>query len=317
MPEIPNLEDAVEFAGDPEQPSPPRSSRLRRGWRCAAAIMAGPVLLVVLLPQIVSAEQQLPPSPPSPAPAPAGMVSAPAGEFFMGCNEAVDKNCAADEKPGRTVYVNAFAVDMYEVTGVDYRRCVEAGKCTAPYTNGSRNWYEPWHATHPINEVDWNQADAYCRWAGKRLPTEAEWEKAARGTDGRVYPWGSEWDDEKANMRGGTVAVGLHVAGRRRGAYRGKSTRGETVAVGLHVAGASPYRVQDMAGNVWEWTADWYDAAYYQNGPTQSPSGPKTGTFRSVRGGSWNSHPLLGRASSRRGNVPGTHTGLLGFRCAQ
>lgn len=208
---------------------------------------------------------------------PSGMVLVPAGEFFMGCNEEADKACSSDEKPGRSVFLDAFAIDKTEVTVAEYRQCVEAGKCTStgltmPYWDGKEhaesasfcNWDKSDGAQHPINCVDWMQADAYCRWAGKRLPTEAEWEKAARGTDKRVYPWGNEWDATKANA----------------------IPRG-TVPVGSFPTGASPFGVLDLSGNVWEWTADWYDSAYYQNGPTQNPSGPGTGIFRSVRGGSW------------------------------
>ncbi|MBI3245402.1 MAG: SUMF1/EgtB/PvdO family nonheme iron enzyme [Deltaproteobacteria bacterium] len=181
----------------------------------------------------------------------------------MGCNAQVDTGCSNDERPGRMVFLDAFAIDIYEVTVAAYRQCVEAGKCTAPNTGGSCNWNTSDRAQHPINCVDWSQANAYCRWAGKRLPTEAEWEKAARGTDRRVYPWGNAWDATKANV----------------------STNG-TVAVGSYPAGKSPYGALDMSGNVWEWTADWYADAYYHNGPVKNPKGPESGQVRSVRGGS-------------------------------
>ncbi len=107
----------------------------------------------------------------------------------MGCNEAVNKDCGADEKPGLTVVLDAFAIDTYEVTVANYQKCVGVGKCTDPRTDDSCNWSRAGREQHPINCVDWEQAQAYCRWAGKRLPTEAEWEKAARGTDKRVYPF--------------------------------------------------------------------------------------------------------------------------------
>jgi formylglycine-generating enzyme required for sulfatase activity len=223
------------------------------------------------------------------------MVSVPAGEFFMGCNKKVDKACFENEKPGRTVVLDAFAIDTYEVTVASYRRCVGAGKCTVPNTGGSCNWSDPDHVQHPINCVNWTQADEYCRWVGKRLPTEAEWEKATRGTDGRVYPWGNGWEASKANV---------------------DSSNG-TVPVGSYPAGISPYGAHDMTGNVWEWTADWYTDDYHKNGPTQNPKGPEQGAFRSVRGGSWGYHPRDVRASSRGRYTPGVRLGSLGFRCAR
>jgi formylglycine-generating enzyme required for sulfatase activity len=192
--------------------------------------------------------------------APPGMVYIPAGEFIMGSDEG-----DSDERPVHTVYLDAFHIDRTEVANAQYQACVEAGACDAPsnttyYDNSN-------YAQHPVVHVSWDDADAYCRWAGKRLPTEAEWEKAARGTDGRRYPWGnSEPDCNKANYND---CVGL------------------TTEVGSYPAGASLYGVLDMAGNVWEWVADWYDPGYYSQSPTRNPPGPDSGELRVLRGGSW------------------------------
>lgn len=213
------------------------------------------------------------------------MVQVPAGEFFMGCNERVDTECPEDEKPGRQVYnLEAFRIDKTEVTVAQYSKCVAVGGCSSPNTGGSCNYGQGGGGNHPVNCVDWAQADAYCRWAGKRLPTEQEWEKAARGTNGYKYPWGNEWNQSRANTDGSGDGYS------------------ETAPVGSFPTGASPYGVLDMAGNVWEWTADWYDAGQ---------------TKRAVRGGSWYARPRVARASLRGRDDPGGRNGKLGFRCAR
>lgn len=222
------------------------------------------------------------------------MVAIPAGDFFMGCNETEDKQCDGDEKPGRTVYLDAFSIDKYEVTVADYRRCVEGGRCSpdglTPFA--SCNWDKSERADHPINCVDWSQAQQYCQWAGKRLPSEAEWEKAARGPDGLVYPWGNQWDGSEANVgSGGTVPVGSYPPGRN-------------------------YAVYDMAGNVWEWVQDWYDDNYYRRAPRRNPKGPDSEQSRVLRGGSWITLPWLARAAGRYRSDPGGGVDI-GFRCAR
>jgi len=222
------------------------------------------------------------------------MVAIPAGDFFMGCNEAVDQQCNNDEKPGRQVYLDAFSIDKYGVTVADYRQCVEAGGCSLDGLTQyySCNWNERGRVNHPITCVDWNQARQYCQWAGKRLPTEAEWEKAARGPEGLVYPWGNQWDRSKANVGGvGTVPVGSYPPGKS-------------------------YAVYDMAGNVWEWMADWYDGNYYKWAPSRNPKGPDSGQSRVLRGGSWLDAPRLARTATRNWDAPG-HRFAIGFRCAQ
>jgi formylglycine-generating enzyme required for sulfatase activity len=209
---------------------------------------------------VISAGAPVPPTdtptpiPPTPTPvpptetptpsAPPGMLLVPAGEFIMGSSDS-DPDAADDEKPQHTVYLDAFYIDETEVTNAQYRACVEAGACNAPADTTDYDHAD--YAQHPVVYVSWGDADAYCLWAGKRLPAEAEWEKAARGTDGRTYPWGEGIDCDHAQY---------------------SECGGRTVPVGSKAKGASLYGALDMAGNVWEWVADWYDSGYYSKSPT-------------------------------------------------
>jgi formylglycine-generating enzyme required for sulfatase activity len=225
------------------------------------------------------------------------MVYVPAGEFLMGSTDG-DPEAGDDEKPQHTAYLDAFWIDQTEVTNAQFRKCVEAGRCQAPTTC---DWGEPTYndgskADHPVVCVDWNQANAYCQWAGARLPTEAEWEKAARGEDGRTYPWGDS-----------TPAC-------NKAQYHGCD--GHSVPVGSTVAGASPYGALGMAGNVWEWVADWYNSDYYTNSTANNPKGPNSGAFRVLRGGSWYDLWDNVRAADRNYGNPSSRSKAFGFRCA-
>jgi len=233
-------------------------------------------------------------------------VLIPASSFWMGCNEAVD-DCYSDEYPYHEVYLDAYYIDRTEVTAAAYESCVTAGGCTAPAGSGSYSTYQkPGMEGHPVNYVTWFQAESYCAWAGKRLPTEAEWEKAARGTDGRKYPWGNEAATcDYAVMYDGGNGCGT----------------GETWDVcSKSPAGDSPYGLCDMAGNVWEWVADWYDSDYYATSPANNPTGPNSGSGRVKRGGSFGGFGDVGdflRVSNRGYGDPSYSVYDYGFRCAR
>ncbi len=219
-------------------------------------------------------------------------MKVPGGTYTMGSVDDVDAS------PTRQVTLSSFYIDKYEVSVGEYRKCVQSGSCLTPLNSISTycNYDKSGKDSHPVNCVEWTDAKKYCSWAGKRLPTEAEWEKAARGTDGRRYPWGESWDSARAN---GDMSV--------------KSSS----SVGSYANGVSPYGAYDMAGNVAEWVADWSDASYYQRSPERSPTGPESGQYRVVRGGSWFLSPTLVRASYRNFNSPDYRVTGLGFRCAR
>jgi len=259
----------------------------------------------------------------------AGMVYVPAGEFWMGCNEKVDSQCEASEKPGRTIYLDAFRIDKYEVTVAEYRRCVQAGRCSSdalemPYWSGKErsnwawacNWGKGGREDHPINCVDWDQAKTYCEWTEKRLPTEAEWEKAARGTKWRKYPWGNtrlQDAGKVANIADESFNEKWPNSKWVEGYYDGYTA---TAPVGWYPDGASPYGALDMIGNVREWVADWYDDDYYQRGSGRNPKGPNSGKYRVLRGGSWGDTPGA-RTSARYWVNPRNRSVGDGFRCVR
>jgi formylglycine-generating enzyme required for sulfatase activity len=218
----------------------------------------------------------------------------PAGSFLMGSERG-----AADERPVHRVNGSGFVMDRYEVTNGRYQACVRAGACSAPSLKGSsmraRYFDDPGFADYPVIFVSWAQAQAFCAFAGGRLPTEAEWERAATGGEPRTYPWGESAPDcSKANFAG---------------------CAGDTDRVGRRVAGQSPYGLFDMAGNVWEWTADWYDADYYVKSPTDDPTGPAAGTLKVMRGGCWLSGASSLRTTCRKPELPNAWAPNVGFRC--
>ncbi len=221
------------------------------------------------------------------------MVLISAGEFTMG-HEKWD----ADEKPVHRVVLDAYYMDKYEVTTARYARFMQATGRTQPTT-----WKDVTPSTdgeRPVVGVTWHDADAYCRHHGKRLPTEAEWEKAARGTDARLFPWGNE-EPTGVLANFGTVWTGY-----------------ETLApVGSLEAGKSPYGIHDLAGNAWEWVADWYDMEYYKKSPDRNPSGPARGGSKVLRGGSWYNMLYDLRSTNRNYYSPNNAYFDVGFRCVQ
>ena len=233
------------------------------------------------------------------------VVHVPAGTFKMGSSSGDE-----DEKPVHEVYVSGFFIDKYEVTVDEYKRCVEAGGCSTPKktTADSReyNYDEPRRGKHPVNGVTWYQARAYCSWAGKRLPTEAEWEKAARGTDGRKYPWGNDKPSCDLAVMDTSSNDSADGCGQKR-----------TWEVGSKPEGASPYGAHDMAGNVWEWTADWYGKSYYGSSQTRDPKGPTQGLAYAKRGGGWRTSSISLRTAVRNDGAPRGTDSQVGFRCAK
>ena len=218
------------------------------------------------------------------------LMLVPAGTFVRGSG-------VGDAGPQRRIHLDAFYIDRREVSCARYRECVVAGKCSMPGRDHKDCTYG--HAGlggYPVNCVNWSQADAFCRWAGKRLPTEAEWEKAARGADERVFPWGN--GPPNCNLT------------------QYLKCDGRPFPVASFADVASPNGAVQMAGNVWEWVADWYGARYYKSSPIKNPQGPPSGTYRVLRGGSYRSTDFF-LTTTHRNKSAGNRQGRdHGFRCA-
>jgi formylglycine-generating enzyme required for sulfatase activity len=257
------------------------------------------------------------------------MVYVPAGQFEMGSDDAgvafamqlcseISDDCQQswyeDQLPAHTVALEGFWIDKYEVTNAQYQKCVEGGACQAPKWC---NWGEPTYgeadkADHPVVCVNWQGAQDYCEWAGGRLPTEAEWEYAARGPAANVFPWGDTFDGRLANSCDSNCTMEWRYTGYDDG-YK------QTAPVGSYPDGTSWCGADDMAGNVWEWVNDWYAWDYYSVSPAENPGGPRSGEHRVARGGSWRdgSNGELHLAAMRfYPGVPSLKTSSVGFRCA-
>ena len=241
------------------------------------------------------------------------MVRIPVGPFLMGSDKKVDRNAYPAELPQRTIYLDAYEIDQFEVTTVQYLKYVLA-KDLPPlidwqYDGGN---FQETMASHPVMHVSWADADAYCKWAGKRLPTEAEWEKAARGEDGRIYPWGNQ---PAGLSRANFGRTGLS------GPVRDRPERlvlyPPIISVDKYDNAVGPYGTFQMAGNVAEWVADWYDKEYYKTAPDRNPKGPENGTQKSFRGGGWIDSTPSVRGAQRNGTDPSTKMNWMGFRCAR
>ncbi len=237
------------------------------------------------------------------------MVLVPAGEFRMG-SDRTDRQADGDERPARQVRLDAFYIARTEVTYQDYQWFLSqlVGHAGCHHEEAWQKDHRPelpledlGDMDHPIMGIDWYDAYAFCSWAGTRLPTEAEWEKAARGTDGRIYPWGSEWDPSRANARGK------------------KDGFARSSPVGSFPSGASPYGALDMAGNAWEWVANYYRRSAYTKSKSKPGRAPEWGLFHTIRGGSWANNPEDLRSaerSKRNKSAPVIRYIDVGFRCA-
>lgn len=225
------------------------------------------------------------------------MVEIPAGEFAMGSDGV---RALEDERPMHRVWLDRFSMDLHEVATAQYAEFLIATQRPAPWQWNSVDLSQS--HDRPVIGVDWSDADAYCRWKGKRLPTEAEWEKSARGTDGRLYPWGDQFPGKDlANF-----ALGARF-----------SYSQVLLPVLSYEQGKSPYGLLHMAGNVWEWVQDWYVVNYYEVSPARNPQGPGNGQFKVLRGGSWSDLPKYLLTYGRFKLPPETRNSYTGFRCAK
>lgn len=235
----------------------------------------------------------------------APMVEIPTGSFPMGVPPG-DRDGGRDEYPRHEVVLDTFLIDQFEVTNGRYLEFIKSTGHRVPQnpTNPTRNLWQGGTITEslaerPVINVDWFDADAYCKWAGKRLPTEAEWEKAAKGISDRRFPWGNVEPTAK------------HLNYNQK--WIGEKT---LMPVGSYEAGKSPYGVYDIVGNVWEWVNDWYDARYYEKSPSKNPPGPQEGTKKVIRGAGWQNETPTVRIFTRVDSDPTMRNESTGFRCA-
>lgn len=240
------------------------------------------------------------------------MVYVPEGEFIMGSiyNSYVPIYIFSRD-PNHKIYLEDFFIDKYEVNNGQYAEFLNKngnqiesdsywfdsinGENKIIFENGEWKALDEYY-NHPVAEINWYGAQSYCEWVGGKLPTEAQWEKAARGNDGRVFPWGNNIDSNYLNYKYSYI--------------------GDTTQVGNYPLGKSYYGAMDMAGNVWEWVDDWFESDYYKNSPYENPLGPITGDKKGVRGGSWNNIEMLVLSTGRYSFIPNTSTKFIGFRCA-
>jgi formylglycine-generating enzyme required for sulfatase activity len=241
------------------------------------------------------------------------MVRIPAGPFLRGSPPGQG---LPEEEPQRQLFVSELEIDELPVTWGAFQGFIDAGgysnatwwspegwafaqeqRLAAPRFYGEKEWAHVTGPSQPVCGVSWWEAQAFCRFAQKRLPTEAEWEKAARGADGRTYPWGDAWEPGRCSFRGGPLRA--------------------APPVGQFPLGASPFGVQEMVGGVWEWCSDWFGPDYYRAAPEKDPPGPTTGTLKVARGGAWSAPPLLNRTANRNAWKPAARFSNLGFRCAR
>lgn len=256
------------------------------------------VFLAAVLPSILAAKQvdarkaaSLPHSIINPKDG-SELILIPAGAFIMGSPYGEG---SSGEHPRHRVYLSAYYIGKYEVTNGQFAKFVNDQKSGYRVQGNWKDYYTSGRKNHPVVGVTWKDAQAYCRWANLRLPTEAEWEKAARGTDGRKYPWGNKWEPGYLNWVGeGDIKLNSWIEEGR------IPSKLPTEPVGSYKRGASPYGCLDMAGNVWEWCSDWYGEKYYGNSPSSNPPGRGSGKNKVLRGSSWGSGlPDLWRCAVR------------------